>query len=127
MKSQVSVEFLVLMSILILISVALASVLLPLKIASTTKRLDEEARRLCEKVAFEVDAALNFGDGYVRSFFLPERVVGREYEVVVQNHSVWITIDEKAWSCTTVVNNIEGAVRPGWNRINNTGGKVYVS
>ena len=127
MKSQVSVEFLILVSVLILISVVLTSVLVPLKIASTSEKLDEEANQLCKSIAFEIDTAFNLGSGYERSFFLPEKIIGRDYEVAVQNHSIWITIDNKAWSCNIIVEKIHGNVKPGWNKINNTNGALYVS
>lgn len=126
MKSQVSVEFLMLVSILILISVVLTLVLVPLKIASTSKKLGEEAKKLCKTVAFEIDTAFNLGNGYERSFFIPEKILGRNYSVSIQNHSVWITIDDRAWSCNTVVGSVHGNVKAGWNRINNTDGVIHV-
>lgn len=127
MKGQIATEFLVLVGIVLLIFIAFYFWDLSFRQRFTSLRSDEEVRKLCEKVAFEINMAVEAGNGYKRKFYVEETLFGvSEFDISVDGYSVFIDWDGKSMSCT-VVTNITAPVEKGWNLIENINGTVYVS
>ncbi len=127
MRSQVSIEFLLLASILIfLVSVSfLASGTFQ---ASTFEdKVYSSAKEVCEKVSSEINIAVRIGDGYRRIFYVDEVLFGNlEYSIEVENFTVKIIWDNKVFSCNILTESINGVIKKGQNLIRNEGGEIYV-
>lgn len=126
MKGQIATEFLVLVGIILLIFTAFCVWDLSFRQRFTSLRSDEEVRKLCEKVAFEINAAVEAGSGYKRKFYVEKDLFGvSEFDISVDSYSVFIDWGGKSTSCA-VTTNITASIKKGWNLIENTNGVVYV-
>ncbi len=127
MKSQVSIEFLILISILI----AFAGIVILVNSSFQRNVREEEIERAalqaCEKISFEINNAVRFGEGYKRSFYLEEKIAGLDYTLNLENYTIIIEFDGKRIECKTLAKEINGNLKKGWNLIQNLKGDIYVS
>lgn len=88
---------------------------------------NEEARGIAAKVASEISAAVAEGDGYSKSFKLPDSVKGASYNVSVEKGIVFVDWSKTAATSHTVADNVTGNFTPGWNTVKNKGGIILVN
>ena len=128
MKGQASLEFLIFASILILmLSVYFWSSSSFQQRVNRIKSI-EEAQRLCDKIAFEINLAVRAGDGYRRKFYVDENLYGiGDFDIRVANNTVFLDWNEGSVSSSIITKNIVGTIEKGDNLIENRGGTIYVS
>ena len=128
MKGQASLEFLIFTSILILmLSVYFWSSSSFQQRVNRIKSI-EEAQRLCDKIAFEINLAVRAGDGYRRKFYVDENLYGiSNFTIRVANNTVFLDWNEGSVSSSIITKNIVGSIKKGDNLIENRGGMIYVS
>ena len=128
MKGQASLEFLIFTSILILmLSVYFWSSSSFQQRVNRIKSIDE-AQRLCDKIAFEINLAVRAGDGYRRKFHVDESLYGiGDFDIRVANNTVFLDWNEGSVSSSIITKNIVGTIEKGDNLIENRGGTIYVS
>jgi len=128
MKGQASLEFLIFTSILILmLSVYFWSSSSFQQRVNRIKSI-EEAQRLCDKIAFEINLAVRAGDGYRRKFYVDENLYGiSNFTIRVANNTVFLDWNEGSVSSSIITKNIVGTIKKGDNLIENRGGTIYVS
>ncbi len=127
MKSQISIEFLLLVSILIFIVGAsfLASGIFQTNVFED--KVYSSAREICRKISSEIDIAVRMGDGYRREFSVERMLFGNlEYLVEIENYTVKIIWDNKIFSCNILAEKVNGLIKKGQNLIRNKGGEIYV-
>lgn len=128
MKAQVSVEFMVFMSILILIFIPLLSSSISLQQETKNIRLETEAGKLSDAIAFEINLATKAGDGYERKFYVEESFAGiSNFNISVEDYRVTIEWSERSASSPIVTKNVTGTIKKGWNLIKNKNGDVYAN
>lgn len=128
MKLQVSVEFMILVSLLLLVFIAVIGGNSYLQKNMMSIKSDTEAKKLSDKIAFEINTAVKTGDGYEKRFYIEESFAGIYYfDIEIENYSVNIRWDDKVTSSPIIVKNITGSVTKGWNLIKNTDGVINVS
>ena len=128
MKSQISVEFLLLVAILIFI----VSVTFLASGSFQTNVFEEKvyssALERCRQISSEINIAVKIGDGYRRKFYLEEALYGNlDYSIEIRNYTVSIKWNEKSVSCSILTESVNGEVKKGWNLIQNVGGEIYVN
>lgn len=127
MKSQVSVEFIVLVSMLILIFIAFLLSSSSIKFRLIGIKSEIEAKELCDDIASEINHAVRAGNGYERRFYVKDSFYGvSNFNISIEGNSVFMDWDEKSVSSSIITNNVVGNVSKGWNKINNTNGVIYV-
>jgi len=127
MKGQASVEFMVLIGVLMVIlavflwsNMSLQSRLLGIK----TK---VEAQELCDKIAFEVNTAVRSGDGYKRGFYVEKNFFGvSDFDISVGNYAVFVDWKQGSVVSSIITKNITGTMTKGFNTIENKNGDIYV-
>jgi len=127
MKAQTSTEFLVLVSILVLISLVFYFSIIPFLQQAYHSRIKKHAEEICKFVANELNLAYQVGDGYRRKFFIEEKLLGfKNYTIDFQNFSIFV--DWNGWSvvCPTQVGRVNGRIHKGWNYIKNVKGEIYI-
>lgn len=127
MKSQVSVEFLLLVSILIAFTGIIILINSNFQRSVKEEEIEKAALQTCEKISFEINNAVRFGDGYKRKFYLNEKIAGLDYSVSLQNYTILIEFDEKRMECKTLAKEINGDMKKGWNLVQNLKGEIYIS
>ena len=90
---------------------------------------DTEAKKLCDRISFEINSASRAGDGYKRNFYVDENLYGiSDFTISVSEYSVFVDWDEKSVSSSIIVKNITGNIVPGqWNLIENKDGIIHVT
>ncbi|MBD3249220.1 hypothetical protein GF336_04195 [Candidatus Woesearchaeota archaeon] len=125
-KAQVSMEFVFLVS--------LAFMIMTVFIASTRSEFDElrseEERTLVRDVGMmahsELVIASNVEDGYRRIFDIPEKLdESIEYDIEISNNTLLVYTDD--YESVFNVPSVTGQIQKGNNRINKTGGTIYLN
>lgn len=128
MKSQASVEFMILVGMLVIIFLVMTSSNISLQQGMINIKSDTEARKLSDKIAFEVNTAAKSGDGYKRKFLIEESFAGiSDFTIEVGDYQVRIVWSDRQVSSEIVTRNITGVVNKGQNLIENRNGVIYVS
>lgn len=128
MKAQVSIEFIVLVSVLLLIFIAFLLSSSSLKFRLIGIKSDTEAKELCDDIASEINHAVRAGNGYERRFHVEDSFYGvSNFDISIEGNSVFIDWNKKSVSSMIITNNVVGDVSKGWNKINNTNGVIYVN
>jgi len=94
-----------------------------IKIESNT-----EAKRLSDKIAFEINTAVKSGNGYGRNFFIENSFAGiSNFQIFVDNYIATVQWSGGLVNSQILTKNITGTVNKGWNFIENKNGYIYVS
>jgi len=129
MKGQSAFEFLVYVSIVVLIMAIFLWNSLSLQRQSMYTKIDAEAKKLCGTVAFEINSAVRLGNGYHRKFLVPDSFDGiTDFTITVNEYSVFVDFMNKSDSCSIITKNITNTdtINKGFNSIENKNGDIYV-
>jgi len=130
MKGQSAFEFLVYVGIVMLIMAYFLWNSLSLQSQSMHTKIDNEARNLCDTVAFEINSAVRLGDGYSRKFLVPDSFAGiTDFTTTVDGYSVFVDWGGKSLSCSIITKNVTNTdtINKGYNFIENRNGDIYVT
>lgn len=128
MKSQVSIEFLVYFSLLVLIGLFFAFNYLSRGEELSNLKMESEASNLLQSLKFEIDSAVISGDGYERRFYVPESISGyTNFSIQIANYTLFLDWEGHSKSEDILVGEINGTILKGWNNIRNSKGVIYVN
>jgi len=130
MKGQSAFEFLVYVSIVVLIMAVFLWNSLSLQTQSMHTKIDVEAKNVCDSIAFEINSAVRSGDGYSRKFFVSNSFAGvTDFTIKVDGYSVFVDWGDKSVSSSIIIRNITNTnvINKGSNFIENKDGNVYVT
>ena len=125
MKGQGSVEFIMILSILLVMLAAIA-------VASTAKTRDinayafqREADSVLGYAGSKINTAYLEGDGFETNITLPERIMGFDYNVSVEDDYLVINSSGMGYS-KLLATNVSGQLAKGLNVVRNEKGEVKV-
>ena len=131
MKSQMSLEFLAGVAIILFIYVVTISTF------SNYMQKDvlesESGKQVCYKMAMGIDSAVIGGNNFTLNLTLPNKVENKNYVLFTTPGSSYITVDwnDGLFSCTITTQNITATTINSTNlskiSITNLNGKVYIS
>jgi hypothetical protein len=128
MKAQAGIEFLVLVSLLLLIFAFVMWNGSSLQNQLNFVKMDVEAKNLCDKIAFEINSAVRSGDGFNRKFYVETNIFGvSDFDIKVGNYSAFINWERGSVASSIIIENITGNVNKGVNFIENRNEKIYVT
>lgn len=128
MLAQVSVEFMVLVSILILILLLTINYSSSFYLQINLEKNYNDAQAISDQVASEINLALKAGDGYSRIFFIPYKISDTfDYNMKVDNYLVTVSWSNRFTQSIISSKNITGSLAKGQNLIKNMDGIVYVN
>ena len=128
MTGQVSTEFMIFVSILVVIMTIFLWSNTSMNYQAIGIKANAEAKKLCDRIAFEINSAVRIGNGYKRIFFVDENLYGiSNFNISVSEYSVFIDWDEKSVSSSIIVKNITGKITTGQNLIENKEGIINVT
>jgi hypothetical protein len=128
MNAQSSLEFMFYTSVLMLIMSLFLWSNASIQERFVSIKTVDEAKKVCDSIAFEIDTAVRAGDGYSREFYVEENFFGvSDFDVFVTNYVVTVDWGEGAVSSKIITENITGSVNKGWNLIRNVNGEIHVS
>jgi len=128
MKGQISIEFLMFISILTVIALLFLWNNFSLNYKMIDIKSKIEAKKFCDEIAFEINAAVKAGNGYERNFYMENNFFGAsDFDIYVRNYSVSIDWDKGSATCKIITKNTTGTISTGWNHIKNINGEIIVS
>ncbi len=128
MIGQVSTEFMIFVSILLVLMLILLLNNTSMSYQLIGIKSDAEAKKLCDRIAFEINSASRVGNGYKRNFFVDENLYGiSNFTMSVNEYYVSLDWGKKSVSSSIIVKNITGTVHTGWNIIENRDDIIYVT
>jgi len=128
MKAQVSIEFMILIFLLALLFILYTQNSLSLQKDMVTIKVNQDAKKVSDKIAFEINTAVKSGNGYERRFYVENSFAGiSNFTISVENYAVTINWSQKSVSSQITTKNITGSINKGWNLIENSGGNIYVN
>lgn len=126
-KGQTSLEFIAMLSFMMIAFAAFYSVFVDQHVTAMEQRRATHAEAIADRAAFELDMALSQGDGFSRNFTLPNEVVGADYSITVYDGLLVLEWGDRRVMDSTAAPGINGELEPGLNRVENRGGVLYVS
>jgi len=129
MIGQVSTEFMIFVSILVVMMTIFLWSNTSMSYQAIGIKSDTEAKKLCDRISFEINSASRAGNGYKRSFYVDENLYGiSDFTISVSEYSVFVDWNGKSVSSSIIVKNITGNIVPGqWNLIENKDGIIHVT
>lgn len=124
-KSQVSVEFFILLGLAFLIAIAFEIASLEQLKDFRIQKESEAVKDLALKLQKELLVAAVVEDGYVRAFQIPDKLDNINYSLTTQNST--ISVQSKNAYYVVSIPKAVGNVSQGANKINKTGGVVYIN
>ena len=124
-KSQISVEFLMLIGLAAIIAIAFQYVSLSQIIDFKSINEKEAVKDVAIKIQREILLATSVEDGYVRTFEIPDKLGDANYTITLQNST--LTVQSKEGLYFVRVTKISGNLSKGYNTINKTGGVINVN
>lgn len=124
-KSQISAEFFVLLGMAFIIAIAFQLVSLDQLNDFRLKNENDAVKDAALKIQKELLIAANVEDGYVRTFTLPSKLNQIDYSLITQNSTVTVTSKNSIY--TVSIPNSIGILVKGANKINKTGGVIYIN
>lgn len=124
---QSSLEFVAMMSLALILFAGFFTFFADRQTDAAQLQQRQQAVSTAEKVAFELDLALTQGDGFSRVFDLQQDISGEDYTVTLENETVLLEYEGTDILATTAATGVDGDVQPGTNRVENNGGKLYVT
>ncbi len=125
-SAQISAEFLLFLSLAFLVALAFQFVSLEQLTDFRIAKENEAAKDIALKLQRELLLASTVEDGYVRFFELPNELEnGDDYFLTIQNSS--IIVQSKNSFYIMSIPNVVGNASKSDNKINKTGGVIYIN
>lgn len=125
LKAQMSAEFFVFVGLAVLIAIAFEIISLGQLNDFRLQKENEAVRDLALKLQREIFIASGVEDGYAREFEIPEALDSINYSLTTQNST--ITVKSKNSLFIVSIPFSVGNASKGSNKINKTGGVVYIN
>lgn len=127
MKAQSSTELLILVGAMLVIFITLLFAFEQNISLKTNEQRLFQFEELGLFVKNEIEIAANARDGYQRNFQIPEKVVGKEYNITLVEEQVYIqTLDGKI-SLAVPAQNVTGQILKGQNIIRKVSGEILLN
>jgi len=128
MLAQVSLEFVVLVSILFTILLLTIYYNSSYYVQLNSAKIFNDAQAVSDQIASEIDMALKAGDGYTRAFYAPTKISNTlDYTLEIENYRVKLGWSGLSTQSIILTKNVTGTVVKGQNLIKNLDGSIYVN
>jgi len=125
---QASLEFFVLVSLLIIILTGVMYFSSSYYYQFNQLQIYSEANKISQSIASEINLALKAGDGYSRIFYIPEKISNAiDFEINVTSYRVYVYWNGGSTQSVIYTKNINGTLKKGENWIRNVNGEIYVN
>jgi hypothetical protein len=125
LKSQVSLEFIALVGILLLTYIIFSLAITDQSILLHKKKETILIEDIAKKIQKEITIATRVSDGYYREFNVPETLEGINYTINVGEQL--IEIDTEKQGIVLKIPEVIGNISKGINKINKTRGVIYLN
>jgi len=90
---------------------------------------EEKQKAVLQNVALDVKKEIKFAaestDGYSREFFIPQNILGLDYDIILVDEIVLVSMNEQTFSYD--VFNVSGIIKKGGNIIKKQNGTITLN
>ena len=126
-KAQVSVEFLSLVSFMVILFLVYMPFFWMQQLDIQTEKEYLMGEKMVISVKKEIDTAVMFGPGYRRNFTLPDQIGPYDYVILIQDKTLKLNWKDRATEENLIAHSIVGNVQPGPNTIRNEDDVIYIN
>jgi len=127
MLAQASIEFLAFISLMLVLVLIVVYQNYQSAAQLEEYKIYQEAQKLVDSIAFEINLALKAGDGYSRKFYVSKEVYGiSSFSIEVEDYTVKIKWGRGEAVANIMTRNITGEIKVGENAVKNIKGEIYV-
>lgn len=126
-KSQSSIEFIIIVGAVLLSFVTVLAVLQKSLGEKTIEKRNFEFLELAMAVQNEMNLASKTSDGYQRSFTLPEKIEGFNYQIRIIADSVYLNSTEAEYAVALPSPEVSGQLQKGSNTLRKINGTIYLN
>lgn len=123
-KAQSSLEFLVMVTFLLMIFALFYGSLVSRNSQLAEDRRAMQALLAAEDAAYEINTAIIEGHGYAKNFTLPADLYGENYSITVEPGLVFVDWAQNSRFASVMLADSSCALHPGTNSIENVEGAV---
>ncbi len=126
-KTQFAIEFLILISLMLIIFVGFFAVI-TYRFAEVNEEKDfQDSADLGGIVVEEVKLANSLTDGYARLFYLPKKIEGNDYNITLLDNREVVVKYNDLELVFFLPDNVLGSIAPGYNMISKYDGVIYLN
>ena len=125
LKAQSSMEFLLLVGILLVVFIAFYAIMFERIDLINDEKDVLLGQDIATKVQKEILLAAKVSDGYQREFSLPQRIQGMNYSILISGKE--LTVITQKTEVVKTIPVVIGYIAKGPNKINNTNGIIYIN
>ena len=126
-KAQVSIEFLALVSFMVLTFVIYTPFFWQQQLDIEVEKEYMIGGKIALSVKKEIDTAVMFGSGYNRNFTLPGQISDSDYVIAIENKILKIRWKDRATEENLIAHNISGNPKAGFNTLSNRDDVIYIN
>ncbi len=124
-RAQLALQFIIIIGIALFMFVVFAGIISSKNAELNKEKLMIQAQDITNAVQKEIVIASTVLDGYSREFRIPAKIGSYDYSISIQNTTLILTHSGNDF--TKRIPKITGQPKAGLNRINKTGGVVYLN
>jgi hypothetical protein len=126
-KAQVTAEFIYLLGALCVFLVAFIAAYTWRNVQIQEQNMIFELERVGDEAANQVNLAHLSGSGFSKEYFLPEKIQGFSYNIIIHGNILRINTSKTSYTVALTTSSINGNFTQGKNLIKNIGGVVNIS
>jgi hypothetical protein len=128
LKSQVALQFVIIIGILLFVFIAFFAILSEKNQEDNEEKLMIQAQDIIYSVQREIVIATTVLDGYLRQFRIPSTIGLNDYSIYIQGPSnTTLVLNFLNNDFTKRIPPANGQPKPGLNNITKSGGEVYLN
>lgn len=126
-KAQTGIEFFILLIAVAIIFSILLGVIQVTLLDKTNEKNEIIFREKALTIQNEINLASSASDGYRREFYIPEKIIGKDYEISIIDDFIYMkTFDEK-YALALEIPKINGSFIKGENILKKEDGEIILN
>ena len=127
MKSQSSIEFIVIVGAVLLIFITTIGFLQKSISEKKIEKRNFEFQEFAQNIQNEINIASKATDGYQRTFSIPEKIEGMGFQIRLIEESVYLNSSQAKYAISLPVTNVTGQLQEGSNTIKKINRTIYLN
>jgi len=125
-KAQGGIEFIIIFSFVLFFFVLFFTIIQSNQNEKNKENEDILFQNIALDVRDEINIAAGASDGYFREFEIPEKILGKDYEISVTN-SGNVYLESESYATSFRSSKVNGILKKGTNNITKKDGEVFIN
>ena len=126
-KAQSSIEFMITIGAMLVIFIAISLSIYAKISQETNEKREAEINELALNIQNEIKVASGANDGYIRTFTIPNKIIGLDYDITITEGLIYIKTADDRHALAVPVQEVTGNIQIGDNSIRKSGTIIYLN